>query len=173
LARFAGCSVFRLSLEIDCRRATKPVFEDLPHHGGRGRRIGVADVPVPLMAIRFRRFVIAANLVYAAVLLFLGVAPDLPNVAVEIPDFAAHGIAYAAHTALMFALLLPSIGRGRAAIFALAGAVLYGALVEALQLLQPARTVEFRDLLANSVGAGAAAMILYFVTGRRATGGCE
>ncbi len=41
--------VFRLSLEIDFRRATKPVFEDLPDYGGRGRRLGMADVPVPLM----------------------------------------------------------------------------------------------------------------------------
>ena len=123
------------------------------------------------MARRVRRFVIAANLVYAVSLLFLGVAPDVPDVAVDIPDFAVHGIAYAAHTALMFALLLPSVGRGNAAILAFAGAVLYGGLVEALQFLQPARTVEMRDLLANAVGAGMAAMILYFVTGPRTTDG--
>ncbi len=123
------------------------------------------------MARPARRFVIAANLVYAASLLVLGVAPDVPDVAVDIPDFAAHGIAYAAHTALMFALLLPLVGRGKAAILAFAGAVLYGGLVEALQFLQPARTVEIRDLLANAVGAGMAAMILYFVTRSKTTDG--
>jgi len=123
------------------------------------------------MARPARRFVIAANLVYAASLLVLGVAPDVPDVAVDIPDFAAHGIAYAAHTALMFALLFPLVGRGKAAILAFAGAVLYGGLVEALQFLQPARTVEIRDLLANAVGAGMAAMILYFVTRSKTTDG--
>ncbi|MBD3855131.1 MAG: VanZ family protein [Acidobacteria bacterium] len=76
-----------------------------------------------------------------------------------------------AHTALMFALLLPSIGRGNAAVLAFVGAVIYGGLVEALQFLQPARTVEIRDILANSVGAGMAAIVLYFVTAPRPTGG--
>jgi len=123
------------------------------------------------MARKIRRFVIAANLVYAASLLFLGVAPDVPDFGVDFPDFAAHGIAYAAHTALMFALLLPLAGRGNAAMLAFAGAFLYGGLVEALQFLQPARTVEIRDLLANAVGAGMAAMFLYFVTGSRTTDG--
>jgi VanZ family protein len=118
-----------------------------------------------------RRFVIVANLVYAAVLLVLGVVPDVPDFASDIPDFATHGFAYAAHTALLFALLLPSIGRGSAAIFAVVGAVLYGGLVEMLQFFQPARTVEIRDLLANSGGAGMAAMILYLLTGPRTTGG--
>jgi VanZ family protein len=132
----------------------------------------MADVSVPLMTKQIRRFVIVANLVYAASLLLLGVVPDVPDVALDIPDFAAHGIAYAAHAALIFALFLPSIGRGNAAVLAFAGAVVYGGFVEALQFLQPARTVEIRDLFANSAGAGLAAIILYFVTGPRTTGGC-
>jgi len=119
-----------------------------------------------MRARRVRRFVIVANLLYAAFLLLLGVAPDVPDIAAEIPDFAAHGIAYAAHAALMFALFLPSVGRGNAAILAFAGAVVYGGLVEGLQFLQPARTVEIRDLVANTVGAGVVAMVLYLVTGR-------
>jgi len=124
-----------------------------------------------MRAGRVRRFVIVANLVYAASLLFLGIVPDVPAAAVDIPDYVAHGIAYAAHTVLMFALLLPSIGRGNAAVLAFVGAVIYGGLVEALQFLQPARTVEIRDILANSVGAGMAAIVLHFVTGPRPTGG--
>ncbi len=133
----------------------------------------MADVPVPLMAKRIRGFVIAANLVYAVSLMLLGVAPDVPSVAVNIPDFVAHGIAYAAHTALIFALFLPTVGRGNAAILAFAGAVVYGGLVEVLQFLQPARTVEIRDLLANSVGAGTAAAVLFLLTGPRTTGDRE
>jgi len=123
------------------------------------------------MATRVRKFVIAANLVYAAVLLYLGVVPDVPEIAAGFPDFVAHGLAYAVHTVLVYALLLPSIKRARALIFAVAGVVFYGGLVEALQFFQPARSVEGRDLLANSVGVGMAAMILYLVTGPGATGG--
>ena len=117
--------------------------------------------------------VIVANLVYAAALLVLGVVPDVPTIAVHIPDFAAHGFAYAGHTMLLFALLLPSIGRGKAAVFAVAGAALYGSLVEVLQFFQPTRTVEIGDLVANSIGAGIAAMILFLVTGPRTTGGAR
>jgi VanZ family protein len=131
----------------------------------------MADVSVPLMATPVRRFVIVANLVYAAVLLLLGVVPDVPEIAVVFPDFVAHGLAYAVHTVLVFALLLPSVKRANAFIFAVAGVVLYSSLVEALQFFQPARSVEVRDLLANSVGAGMAAMILYLVTGPGTTGG--
>jgi VanZ family protein len=126
----------------------------------------MADVPVPLMARQFRRFVIAVNLVYAATLLSLGVVPDVPEITAGIPDFAAHGFAYAAHTVLLFALLLPSIGKGNAVLLAVAGAVLYGGLVEILQYFQPARTVEIRDLGANAIGALVAATVLYLVTGR-------
>jgi VanZ family protein len=126
----------------------------------------MADVPVPLMARQFRRFVIAANLVYAAVLLSLGVLPDVPEIAAGIPDSTAHGFAYAAHTVLLFALLLPAIGKKNAVLLAVAGAVLYGGLVEILQYFQPARTVEIRDLGANAIGALVAATVLYLVTGR-------
>jgi VanZ family protein len=126
-----------------------------------------------MWAGRFRGLVIVANLVYAAALLVLGVVPDVPKIAVHIPDFAAHGFAYAGHTMLLFALLLPSIGRGKAAVFAVAGAALYGSLVEVLQFFQPTRTVEIGDLVANSIGAGIAAMILFLVTGPRTTGGAR
>ena len=118
------------------------------------------------MGKRVRGFVIIVNLVYAAILLSLGVVPDVPEIARDIPDFVAHGFAYAAHTVLLFALLLPSTGRFNAAVFAVAGAVLYGGLVEMLQFFLPARTVEIRDLGANAIGAVVAATVLYFVTGR-------
>jgi VanZ family protein len=126
----------------------------------------MVDVSLPLMGTRVRRLVIVGNLLYAAILLSLGVFPDVPEIAKDVPDFAAHGFAYAAHTALLFALLIPSIGRCNAAVFAVVGAILYGGLVEMLQFLQPTRTVEIRDLGANTIGAAVAASVLYLVTGR-------
>lgn len=113
---------------------------------------------------RARRAVIAANLAYAAVLLVLGVVPDVPEIAKEIPDYTSHALAYGVHGALLFALFLPLTGRGTAAVLAAAGATLYGGFVEALQLLQPARSVEILDIAANALGAGAAAAIAFLLT---------
>ena len=127
----------------------------------------MADVPLPLMATR--RLAIAANLLYAVVLLTLGLISDVsrfvpvPNV----PDLVAHAAAYAVQAAFLYALLLPTCGQGRAALLAALGATLYGGVIEASQLLQPARVFEARDLVANGVGAAMAAAILYFATSRR------
>jgi VanZ family protein len=118
------------------------------------------------MGKKARGFVIFGNLAYAAVLLSLGVVPDAPEIVKAMPDFVAHGLASAVHTVLLFALLLPLVGNCRAAILAVAGAAVYGGLVEMLQFFQPARTVEIRDLGANAIGAVVAAMVLYPVTRR-------
>jgi VanZ family protein len=117
-----------------------------------------------------RRLVIAANVVYAAILLTLGLISDLPQAVSAVPDLVAHAAAYAIQAVLLFILLLPSTGRGKAALFSAVGAVVFGGLVEALQLYQPARTVEIRDLAANAVGAAKASFILYLATGLFATG---
>lgn len=123
----------------------------------------MVDVSISLM--KTRRLVIAANVMYAIVLLTLGLMPDVPQLVPGIPDRLAHTAAYAIQSALLFALLLSSTGRGTAAILSAVGAVVFGGIVETLQLLQPARTVELRDLVANTVGAVTAAAILYAVTG--------
>ena len=73
---------------------------------------------------------LAANLVYAGVLVVLGLVPDLPPFGKDVPGDLQHGAAYA---------------------------------------LQPARTFEGRDVLANAVGAGAgvAATYLWMPRGRK------
>jgi VanZ family protein len=130
----------------------------------------MVDVPIPLMAPR--RLAIAANLLYAVVLLTLGLTSDvsrfvpIPNV----PDLVAHAAAYAVQSAFLYALLLPTCGRGRAALLAAFGATLYGGVIEASQLLQPARVFEARDLAANGVGAALTAVILFFATSRKSEG---
>ncbi len=112
-----------------------------------------------------RRLVIAANWLYAIALVVLGVVPEIPVVARGIPDHAAHALAAAIQAGLLFTLLLPRVGRGKAALLAAIGAAAYGGLVEGLQLLQPARTVELRDLAANAFG-GSVAASLAWVTSR-------
>jgi VanZ family protein len=73
--------------------------------------------------------------------------------AVTVPDWLIHGAAYGALTALLYWAVVPSTGARNAAILGALGATVFGAVTEFLQLLQPARTVEARDLLANAVGA--------------------
>lgn len=113
-----------------------------------------------------RRLVIALNLVYAVALLVFGLISSLPGSAAGVPDHLAHAAAYAVQAALVYVLFLQSSGRGRAAVLAIGVAALYGGFVELLQTLQPARTAEVADLLANTIGAIAASLFLYVTTGR-------
>jgi VanZ family protein len=111
-----------------------------------------------------RNVVFVANLLYAALLLVLGLLPNLPAFATGVSDHAAHALAYAVQAGLLFALFLPSGGRGMAALLAAGVAGLYGGFVETLQFLQPERTFEYIDLGVNFVGAGMAASMAFFLT---------
>jgi VanZ family protein len=117
-----------------------------------------------------RRLVIAANLIYAVALLVLGLIPTFPVAVAGVSDGVAHAAAYAVQTVLLYGLFMPSAGRIRAALLAVGVAVLYGGCVEILQSLQPARAVEGADVVANMVGAVAAASLLYLVTSCRSRG---
>jgi VanZ family protein len=46
----------------------------------------------------------------------------------------------------------PSTGTRTAIIVGAVGATIFGTITESLQLLQPTRSVEIRDLLANTIG---------------------
>ncbi len=70
-----------------------------------------------------------------------------------VPDWLAHATAYGIQTGLLFWALTPLVGVRSGLVGGLFGAVSFGAVTEALQFLQPGRTVEFRDVVANSVGA--------------------
>ncbi|MCG6949978.1 MAG: VanZ family protein [Acidobacteria bacterium] len=114
------------------------------------------------MSARHRGLVIVLNLIYAIVLLVLGILPSVGDVAPRIPDNVAHSIAYGVQAVLLTVLFMPAGGIWRGAFVAFAVALVYGGLVEGLQILQPQRTVELSDLMANSIGAaaGAASMIV-------------
>ena len=105
------------------------------------------------MANRIRRFALVANLSYALVLLLLGVSPDIPEMTKGFSDRFAHMAASGLHVVLLFWLLRAATGARTAALLAAAGASLYGGCIEAMQLLQPARTVEMADLATNAIGA--------------------
>lgn len=96
----------------------------------------------------------AANVGYAILLIVMALIPQTTAAAVSmVPDWFAHALAYGIQTGLLFWALAPSVGVRSALVGGLFGAVSFGAVTEVLQFLQPGRVVEFRDVVANSVGA--------------------
>ena len=96
----------------------------------------------------------AANIVYGILLMVLALLPSTVRVAeLAISDWFAHAVAYGIQAALVFWASLPSLGQNRALAVGVLGAIGFGVLTEGLQLLQPGRSVEFKDLVANTIGA--------------------
>lgn len=89
--------------------------------------------------------------------------PRIPHL-----DKIVHACAWGLLAALTWWALIPTRSRQRAAPLALAFAVAYGVVIEALQLLVPGRSADPLDLLADAAGAilGVAAISLW--TSRRA-----
>ena len=113
-------------------------------------REGDASVNI-LRSIRVRW---AANVGYAILLVIMALIPTTSRVTeLSVPDWFAHAVAYGIQAALIFWALLPSISRHRALLMGVVGASVFGMVTEGLQLLQPVRSVEFKDLVANTAGA--------------------
>lgn len=114
------------------------------------------------MSVTRKRRLAAANLLYAGLLLGLGIVPTLP--AAGVPDHTAHALAYGAQAGLLYIFLLSSRSRRTAAFLAATGAIVYGGIIEALQLLRPARSFEILDLAANAAGAVLAVSMAYVLS---------
>lgn len=71
----------------------------------------------------------------------------------SVPDWLAHAVAYGIQTALVYWAAAPALGHRRSLAAGVGAAVTFGLVTECLQFLQPARTVELKDLAANAVGA--------------------
>jgi len=94
------------------------------------------------------------NLGYAVSLAIMAVVPSTSGISqLSIPDWCAHAAAYGLQAALLFWACRLSFTRGSAMVYGFVGASAFGMATEALQLLQPERSVELKDLAANSAGA--------------------
>ena len=93
------------------------------------------------------------NLAYAAALLALGLAPEIPIVGAAVPDGLVHGMASGAQTLILFWLLSTAVSPTIAVISSGLGAFLFGAIVEVLQIFQPTRYFQPSDLSANAIGS--------------------
>lgn len=117
----------------------------------------------------FRRSILplrwAINAGYAILLVVMAVMPHTSSVAVSlVPDWLAHASAYGIQAGLLIWALSPVVGGAGALAAGILGAGLFGAATEALQFLQPERTVEFRDVVANGVGAIVVGLSIALVT---------
>lgn len=111
-------------------------------------------------ARRPRRSVrVVVNLVYAAVLVVLATVPEFPAGVPSVSDTWAHASAYGLQAVLIYWALVATTSRMWAATGAFVGATAFGIATEALQLLQPARSVDPRDVAANMVGAALACVV--------------
>jgi VanZ family protein len=116
--------------------------------------------PCPPIAVRW-----IVNAIYAAVLAALAVVPPGPlTIGPSVPDWLAHAVAYGIQAGLLFwAVPATATTRSRARA-GLTGAVAFGAATEALQLLQPARSTELVDLVANGLGAAISVVAISLAT---------
>jgi len=104
------------------------------------------------------------NILYALLLVVGGLIATIPTGAGgSIPDEVLHGSASGLQAALLFWFFGIRMRPRRAIVAGVVCATLFGAMVEALQLLQPARTVELKDLLANAVGACLVGVVIALV----------
>jgi hypothetical protein len=93
------------------------------------------------------------NLAYAASLLALGLAPEVPIVGAAVPDVLVHGMASGAQVLILFWLLSSVVSPMIAVVFSGLGAFLFGAIIEVLQIFQPARYFQPSDLAATAIGS--------------------
>jgi VanZ family protein len=111
------------------------------------------------------------NLGYAILLIVLALVPSAAlSTTLVIPDCFAHAVAYGVQAGLLFWALKPTLGRAKSLAMGGFGAILFGLCTECLQLLQPERTVELRDVVANTIGVIAAAGAIGVVDTRLSRG---
>jgi VanZ family protein len=105
-----------------------------------------------------------SNLAYAGLLAVLAVVPAGPFTdRLAVPDWFAHAGAYGFQAGLIYWALLPMVGMRLGLIGAIGGASIFGVATEALQLLQPGRSVEIKDVVANTLGAFIVAGMIFAV----------
>ncbi len=103
---------------------------------------------VPWLAVS-----VGFNVGYAWILVHAALAPRLPELPVRVSDLLLHGLAYGIQAALLLWTLRFLLRPAIAATAAWLGAGTMGLLTEVLQQSHPPRSAEFKDLVADVLGA--------------------
>jgi VanZ family protein len=117
----------------------------------------------------FKRYAPAATIIWALIILTVSVIPgtDLPSLSIWEPDKVMHAFVYGVLTILLFyALQKAMFPRVNKIIFTTALCILYGFIIELIQLALPSRSFDMLDALANAIGC-LAAMALILVISRQ------
>lgn len=102
-------------------------------------------------------------LVYMAGIFFVSAMSD-PPMPSDVPDVSLHGLAYFGLSALLIRAFAGGAWSGvtrRALLLGFLVAVVYGVTDEWHQLYVPGRHADLRDLRADAIGAGIAAMAVW------------
>jgi VanZ family protein len=102
---------------------------------------------------------VGLNVLYAALLVVFAVSPHSPGAA-EVPDRLAHAVAYGVQAILLCTMLAQEWPIGQALVTGCLGAAAFGVLTEGLQMLQPTRSTELMDIVADACGALAAGALV-------------
>lgn len=113
---------------------------------------------------RRRTVTLAATVLLSVAVLIVGTRPRVPRALRNVPDWATHGATYAT-LGFLAAQSAALLGARPAALLGGAYAVGHGGLLEALQSTVPTRAAEWRDVLADAIGA---AVGVTFAAARRA-----
>lgn len=111
-----------------------------------------------------RTLFLLVNIVYAVALAGVSMMSEPPHIPVlSRTDWLAHGLAYFVQAVLLFPLFREMIPR-RSAIAAAAGtAMLFGVVMEVVQLAMPDRFFELQDVFANTAGITLAVLLLAWI----------
>lgn len=105
---------------------------------------------------------VVANVAYAAALVALAVSPQVPGSS-QVSDRLAHALAYGFQAMLLIGLFAYRLSFRRAVLTGCICATAFGVVTEALQLLQPTRSTEIMDVVADASGAIAAGALAALV----------
>lgn len=94
---------------------------------------------------------------WAAVIMVVSVIPgaDLPSLSIWEPDKVMHVFVYAVLTFLTFKWFIglsSPVSLNKKAFFAVTVCILYGFIIELIQLILPTRSFDLLDELANTIG---------------------
>ncbi len=116
---------------------------------------------------QINKYAPAIAVIWALIILAISVIPgaDLPSLSIWEPDKVMHAFVYCVLTFLLFFSLSKSPAKRSHKIIIAAGlCILYGFIIELIQLVLPTRSFDMLDALANSIGCVLAMAVILVIS---------
>jgi len=117
----------------------------------------------------FKKYAPAITVIWALIILVISVIPgaDLPSLSIWEPDKVMHALVYGVLTILLFFTLQNFYPlRAKNNFLAVGLCILYGFIIELIQLFLPTRSFDMLDALANSTGCVLAMAVILVISGK-------